>query len=104
MKNVPDPELHNTLRDDRGSVATCTSYRRGAGRPARRTPPGTLDPADWLALAGTPTFAVMAVLVGRGWGPSWLGEMVAMYVLMAAIHSVYWVKLMSSRRTRAPDA
>ena len=63
--------------------------------------------ARWLALAATPTFAVMAVLTASG-GPadmlcgagqgSLLGGMVPMYLLMSAFHAAAWLKLMAERR------
>jgi hypothetical protein len=64
--------------------------------------------ARWLALAATPTFAIMAVLTavldvpadmlcGAGHG-SMLGGMVPMYLLMSAFHSAAWLRLISERR------
>jgi hypothetical protein len=65
---------------------------------------------DWLCLAATPTFAIMALLTG-GWGggqmammcstapdASPLSGMAAMYVLMSAFHLTPWLKLISRRR------
>jgi hypothetical protein len=69
--------------------------------------------ADWLCLAAAPTFALMALLTGvLGGGPpdllcsgmqgaSPLSGMVPMYLLMSAFHSASWLKLVSSRRSRA---
>ena len=69
-----------------------------------------LGAADWLCLAATPTFAVMALVTGvLGGGPSDLlcsaahgasplSGMVAMYGLMSAFHLAPWLKLISSRR------
>ena len=66
-------------------------------------------PADWLCLAAAPTFALMALLTGVfGSGApdmlcsatqdaSPLGGMVPMYVLMSAVHSAPWLKLISGR-------
>jgi hypothetical protein len=65
--------------------------------------------ARWLALAATPTFAIMAVLTAMiGSGPadmlcaagqgSLLGGMVPMYLLMSAFHSAAWLRLISERR------
>ncbi|MGL9621288.1 hypothetical protein QRQ56_25045 [Bradyrhizobium sp. U531] len=61
--------------------------------------------ARWLALAATPTFAIMAVVAG---GPadilcaagrsSVLGGMVPMYLLMSAFHSAAWLRLLAERR------
>jgi len=63
--------------------------------------------ARWLALAATPTFAIMAVLTSMT-GPaemlcsagqwSLLGGMVPMYLLMSAFHSAAWLRLISERR------
>nr|WP_245003557.1 hypothetical protein [Bradyrhizobium liaoningense] len=64
--------------------------------------------ARWLALAATPTFAVMAMLTavisggpadmlcGAGQG-SLLGGMVPMYLLMSAFHSAAWLRLIAER-------
>jgi hypothetical protein len=63
--------------------------------------------ARWLALAATPTFAIMAVLTavldvpadmlcGAGHG-SMLGGMVPMYLLMSAFHSAAWLRLIAER-------
>ncbi|GLS29754.1 hypothetical protein GCM10007937_14620 [Mesorhizobium albiziae] len=81
-------------------------------------PAGEVDPlevgtaptrrvADWLCLAATPTFAVMAVLTAAG-GPdiicsampdaSPLSGMGLMYVLMSIFHLAPWLKLAASRR------
>ena len=65
--------------------------------------------ARWLALAATPTFAIMAVLTAMSGGNpadmlcsaghgSALGGMVPMYLLMSAFHSAAWLKLISERR------
>ncbi len=64
--------------------------------------------ADWLCLAATPTFAVMALLTARGGGQpdilcaamhhaSPLGGMVPMYFLMSVFHAVPWLKLICGR-------
>ena len=66
--------------------------------------------ADWLCLAATPTFAIMALLTGvLGGGPpgmlclaahdaSLLTGMVPMYLLMSAFHLAPWLRLISNRR------
>ena len=68
--------------------------------------------ADWLYLAAAPTFAIMALLtvVLGGGSPlcsiasaSPLTGMVPMYLLMSAFHLPPWLKLISSRRGRAPS-
>jgi hypothetical protein len=63
----------------------------------------------WLRLAAAPTFAIMALLTAvRGGGmpdmlcsaalgPSPMGGMVAMYVLMSIFHCAPWLTLISSR-------
>jgi hypothetical protein len=68
----------------------------------------SLGAADWLSLAATPTFAIMALLTGVLGGPpdmlcsaSPLSGMVPMYLLMSAFHSAPWLKLISSRRSGA---
>jgi hypothetical protein len=71
-----------------------------------------LGAADWLGLAAAPTFVIMALLTGvlsegkmammcsTAQGPSSLGGMVPMYLLMSAFHSAPWLKLIASRRRR----
>ena len=64
--------------------------------------------ADWLCLAATPTFAIMALLTATGGQPQLLcsaahpeaplGGMVPMYLLMSAFHSGPWLRLVSGRR------
>ena len=69
-----------------------------------------LGATDWICLAATPTFAIMALLtaVPGGGSPdmlcsvaaaSPLGGMVPMYLLMSAFHSAPWLKLISNRRS-----
>jgi hypothetical protein len=69
-----------------------------------------LGAANWLCLAATPTFAIMALLTGvLGGGPldalcsaahdaSPLNGMVLMYSLMSAFHSAPWLRLVSRRQ------
>ena len=69
----------------------------------------TARSANWLGLAATPTFAIMALLTAfRGSSPpdvlcaavqhaSPVSGMAAMYWLMSAFHSAPWLKLISSR-------
>ncbi len=71
-----------------------------------------LGVADGLALAASPTFAVMALLTAvldggpaealctGGYG-SPHGGMVAMYALMAAFHAAPWLKLVGAGVRRA---
>ena len=63
--------------------------------------------ANWLALAATPTFAIMAALTAMlGGGPadamcgagSWLSGMAPMYLLMSAFHASAWLRLVAERR------
>ena len=64
--------------------------------------------ADWLCLAATPTFAIMALLAARDGGQpdilcmamqraSPLTGMVAMYLLMSVFHARPWLKLICGR-------
>jgi hypothetical protein len=69
--------------------------------------------ADWLGLAAAPTFATMALLTAvLGDGPqdvlcsampdvSLLTGMAWMYMLMSAIHSAPWLRLIPHRRSIA---
>lgn len=72
-----------------------------------------LGVAEWLCLAATPTFAILALLTGLlGGSPmdrlcssgsgALLGGMVPMYLLMSAFHATPWLKLISSRRRGGP--
>ena len=65
--------------------------------------------ARWLALAASPTFAIMAVLtVVIGEGPAdtlcvaghgaLLSGMAPMYLLMSAFHSAAWLRWIGERR------
>jgi hypothetical protein len=58
-----------------------------------------LDAADRLNLAGTPTFAIMALLTAVIGGGAMDIGMVIMYLLMSAFHAAYWLKLFASRRS-----
>jgi hypothetical protein len=59
--------------------------------------------AEWLRLAATPTFAIMALLTSLGGSPmerlcssghgAPLNGMAAMYLLMSAFHSPPWLSL-----------
>jgi hypothetical protein len=66
---------------------------------------------DWLGLAASPSFAIMALVTGLlGDGTpdllcssahmSSLGGMVPMYLLMSAFHLAPWLKLVSRRSAR----
>jgi hypothetical protein len=89
------------------SNAMAISHERGDAAAQDAVNLGT---ADWLCLAATPTFAIMALLTWIfSWGQSdWLcsalpsvfplGGMVPMYVLMSAFHAPPWLKLIANRR------
>lgn len=64
--------------------------------------------ADWLCLAATPTFAIMALLTALGGSEpdilcaamqhaSPLNGMIPMYLLMSVFHSAPWLKLFCGR-------
>jgi len=68
-----------------------------------------LGAADWLSLAATPTFAIMALLTAVFRGAPMdalcsaahgapLSGMVPMYLLMSAFHLPPWLKMISGRR------
>jgi hypothetical protein len=89
-----------------GAQSETAHAAAGSGQAAAR---GALD---WLCLAATPTFAVMALLTGvlGGGAPdllcsaataSPLGGMIPMYVLMSAFHAAPWLRLVSGRRSGA---
>jgi hypothetical protein len=96
-------------QDSRGSVVMIAARRETAAGSAGGGGATALRAADWLCLAATPTFAIMALLTGfLGGGhpsmlcsaaqnPSPLSGMVPMYLLMSAFHSASWLKLISSR-------
>ena len=90
-----------------------TEFETGGGSAGSVNGPA-LRAADWLCLAATPTFAIMALLTGvHGGAPpdmlcsaaqdaSPLSGMVPMYLLMSAFHSPPWLKLISGRRRHVP--
>ena len=71
----------------------------------------TRSMADWLGLAATPTFALMALLTAANAstdmacasmpGTFTLDGMVTMYLIMGAFHLPPWLRLLSSR-SRGP--
>jgi uncharacterized membrane protein len=81
----------------------------GFDRQASRRNAGALRVADGLALAASPTFAIMALLTGIR-GPaeilcsaahaSPLSGMVTMYLLMSAFHAAPWLKLIRASGSR----
>jgi hypothetical protein len=94
-----------------GFVPMIATRRETAGACAGNEIPPALGAVDWLYLAASPTFALMALLTGVfGGGPldmlcstahGPLGGMVPMYLLMSAFHSAPWLKLISSWRSGA---
>jgi hypothetical protein len=66
-----------------------------------------LGVAEWLYLAATPSFAIMALLTALGGDPieglcspgrgAPLGGMVTMYVLMTVFHSRPWLNLIAGK-------
>jgi hypothetical protein len=68
--------------------------------------------AEWLYLAATPTFAIMALLTALGGNPieglcssgraGPLNGMVMMYVLMTVFHSRPWLSLICGAYPRTP--
>jgi hypothetical protein len=83
----------------------------GACRDDEDTAAAAVSLANWLCLAATPTFAIMALLAGLDESPmvklcsagpgAPLSGMVPMYLFMSAFHSPPWLKLISSRRNGA---
>jgi hypothetical protein len=82
---------------------------RFAGAKAGSGDAAALGAADWLSLAATPTFAIMALLTGVLGGPpdtlcstphdgSPMAGMATMYLMMTFFHSAPWLKLLSHRR------
>jgi hypothetical protein len=68
---------------------------------------------EWLRLAATPTFAIMALLTGLGGSPmdrlcssghgAPLSGMVTMYLLMSAFHSPPWLNLICGPRSKGEN-
>jgi hypothetical protein len=88
--------IRGTIACERGNIAACA--------------------VNFLSLAATPTFAIMALLTAAlDVGPpdalcsatqhaSPLNGMAVMYLLMSAFHSPPWLKLTSSRQNGARRA
>jgi hypothetical protein len=83
----------------------------GSDGQATRWNAGALWAANGLALAASPTFAIMALLTGVLGGGSAemlcsaahvspLSGMVTMYLLMSAFHAAPWLKLIRARAGR----
>jgi hypothetical protein len=80
----------------------------GAGLNGEEAAGGVPGFAEWLRLAATPAFAIMALLTGLDGRPAdqlcssghWvpLNGMAVMYLLMSAFHSPPWLKLAFGRR------
>jgi hypothetical protein len=90
------------------SEVQCVRPRGGASRDAERASVA-LGLAEWLCLAATPTFAILAALTALCGGSSMnevcspgasasLGGMAPMYLLMSAFHAPPWLKLMFGGR------
>src|SRR3546814_17283484 len=86
----------------------------GSASGAIRRESGTaasLGAGDRLSLAATPTFAAMALLTAASGGSDMLcmaaqdtspmSGTVSMYLLMRALHSAPWLKLIAGRRASA---
>jgi len=79
------------------------AYTIGGASRDRERVAAALGLAKWLRLAATPTFAIMALLTGRGGSPMNslcsslhgvpLTGMVTMYLLMSAFHLPPWLNL-----------
>jgi hypothetical protein len=99
------------LQKDRGYVGIVDSLDEPAGRFSRGRAWRGLGAADWLHLAATPTFAMMALSINFLGGGSMtgsmashtspLGGMVLMYWLMTVFHFPPWLRLISRRRIGA---
>ncbi|WPO39987.1 hypothetical protein [Tardiphaga sp. 42S5] len=80
----------------------------GGAKPDRWTMGSLVPAADWLCLAATPAFALMALLTGvldssspdllcsTSRSSPWSG-MAVMYALMSLFHTVPWLRLISGR-------
>jgi hypothetical protein len=91
------------FEDSRGSPGMTAAQSEIAGAGSGRGNAAALGAADWLSLAPTPAFAIMALLTavpgppemlcsaGRDGSP--LSGMIPMYLLMSAFHSAPWLKL-----------
>ena len=103
------PTGTKVFEGDPGSAAMTATQRGTAAAFTVGSKASTLSATDWLALAATPTFAIMALLTVFLGGSepgllclsahdaSPLSGMLAMYLLMSAFHSAPWFKLVFNR-------
>ena len=105
---MPGARLPEPRRRREGMTEACHATSTGGAGCDDDGATAAFGIANWLCLAGTPTFAIMALMTGVvGGGPmdmlcsaghgSPLTGMVPMYVLMSAFHLVPWLKLISRR-------
>ena len=87
---------------------SATHSAHSTGGASRDGATAALGPAEWLCLAATPTFAILALLTAlHSGGPmdricssgsgAPLSGMVPMYLLMSVFHSSPWLKLIFGR-------
>jgi hypothetical protein len=98
------PGTKTMLQDSRGSAGVVAFLCETEDRSTRSGNAAALGAADWLELAATPTFAIMALYIGLLGGGSMahhalpLSGMVPMYLLMTVFHSPPWLRLSFSRQ------
>lgn len=92
-----------------GSAAIIATRNELARARSEGGKPAAYAAADWLCLAATPTFAIMALLTwafggsaasmlcGAAPDASLLTGMAPMYLLMSAFHAAPWLRLVASR-------
>ena len=95
--------LHSNAAD----TLPVSGKENGRAKPGRR-----LGAVDWLSLAATPTFSLMALVSAVSGGAEVLcssmqdllplSGMAVMYVLMSVFHLAPWLRLISSRTTGRP--
>ncbi|HWW65285.1 MAG TPA: hypothetical protein VNZ43_11035 [Sphingomonadaceae bacterium] len=73
---------------------------------ATRSVTGCGDPAGWLGLAASPTFALMAWIAATSpgaalCGSASIGGMAGMYMLMGLFHLPPWLRLVRRRFPRS---